>query len=69
MQSYGNWVRENREMLGLTQENLAETIGVPTDTVVGIEIRNSVPSPEVIKKIGRLFKANPPVPEHVELRL
>ena len=50
-----NRVRECRKGLDLTQENLAERLGVSRQTIIAIENKKYNPSLELALKIGRLF--------------
>ena len=50
-----NKLRETRERLGLTQEKLAEQVGVSRQTVISIEGGRYVPSLELALKLSKLF--------------
>ncbi len=54
-----NSVRECRKQLNLTQENLAELLGISRQTIYAIENKKYNPSLELALKLGRLF--NKPV--------
>ncbi len=54
-----NCVRECRKQLNLTQENLAELLGISRQTIYAIENKKYNPSLELALKLGRLF--NKPV--------
>ena len=54
-----NRVRECRKGLNLTQENLAELLGISRQTIIAIENKKYNPSLELALKIGKLF--NKPV--------
>lgn len=51
-----NCVRECRKQLNLTQENLAELLGISRQTIYAIENKKYNPSLELALKLGRLFK-------------
>lgn len=51
-----NSVRECRKQLNLTQENLAELLGISRQTIYAIENKKYNPSLELALKLGRLFK-------------
>ena len=50
-----NKLRETRERLGLTQEKLAEQVGVSRQTVISIEGGRYVPSLELALKLSKFF--------------
>jgi len=54
-----NSVRECRKQLNLTQENLAELLGISRQTVYAIENKKYNPSLELALKLGKVF--NKPV--------
>ena len=54
-----NSVRECRKQLNLTQENLAQLLGISRQTIIAIEHKKYNPSLELALKIGRVF--NKPV--------
>jgi putative transcriptional regulator len=51
-----NKLKVHRAMQGLTQEQLAEKIGVSRQTVIAIESDKYLPSLGLAFKIARLFK-------------
>jgi putative transcriptional regulator len=51
-----NRVRECRKELNLTQENLAELLGISRQTIIAIENKKYNPSLELALKIGKLYK-------------
>ena len=51
-----NKVYELRSRAGITQEALAEAIGVTRQTIIAIEKGNYTPSVILALKIGRFFK-------------
>ena len=51
-----NQVYELRNQLGLTQEALAEKVGITRQTVIAIEKGNYTPSVLLALKIAKLFK-------------
>ena len=51
-----NKVQELRTVAGMTQENLAHSIGVSRQTVIAIEKGNYSPSVLLALKIARCFK-------------
>ena len=51
-----NRVYKLRSKLGLTQEELAEKVGVTRQTIIAIEKGNYTPSVLLALKIARLFK-------------
>lgn len=51
-----NQVQELRNKLGLTQEELADKIGVTRQTVIAIERGNYTPSVLLALKIAKLFR-------------
>jgi len=50
-----NSVRECRKQLNLTQENLAELLGISRQTINAIENKKYNPSLELALKIGKVF--------------
>lgn len=50
-----NSVQETRQLSGLTQEQLAERVGVSRQTIIAIEKGNYTPSVLLALKIARLF--------------
>ena len=51
-----NAVRERRELLGLSQGDLAAELGVSRQTVNSIEVGRYVPSLPLALKLARFFK-------------
>jgi len=51
-----NSVRKCRKQLNLTQENLAELLGISRQTIIAIENKKYNPSLELALKMGKLFK-------------
>ena len=51
-----NKVYELRSKVGITQESLAEEIGVTRQTIIAIEKGNYTPSVILALKIGKFFK-------------
>lgn len=51
-----NLLRNTRESQGLTQERLAESVGVSRQTIISIENGRYVPSLPLALKLGRLFQ-------------
>jgi len=51
-----NKLKEMREKRGLSQEKLAELVGVTRQTVISIEGGKYVPSLELALKFSKLFK-------------
>ena len=54
--SISNQVYELRTKAGITQEELAEKVGVTRQTVIAVEKGNYIPSVLLALKIGRFFK-------------
>jgi len=55
-ESVKNRVYELRTEMGVTQETLAEAVGVTRQTIIAIEKGNYVPSVLLALKISRFFK-------------
>ncbi len=56
LQQYGNLVREKRNSLGWTQEDLAGKVGTITRAQVSrIETGDNQPSPVVLSKLSKLL--------------
>jgi putative transcriptional regulator len=55
-ESVGNKVHATRSMVGITQEALAEKIGVSRQTVIAIEKGNYVPSVLLALRLAKFFK-------------
>jgi len=52
-----NNVKDLRAALGLTQEDLADAVGVSRQTIIAVERGNYVPSLLLAMRIARRFKA------------
>lgn len=55
-ESVRNKVNEVRQRTGVTQEELAEAVGVTRQTIIALEKGNYVPSVLLALKIARYFK-------------
>ncbi|MFH1313510.1 MAG: helix-turn-helix transcriptional regulator [Candidatus Eisenbacteria bacterium] len=53
-----NSLREHRKQLGLTQEDLAKSLGVSRQTIISIERGRYVPSLALALKIAQFFKCS-----------
>lgn len=53
-----NKVKEVRCAQGITQERLAEAVGVSRQTIISLEKGNYVPSVSLALKIARFFKTS-----------
>jgi len=53
-----NTIRVERAILNITQQDLAEKIGVSRQTINAIESNKYVPSTVLALKMARLFKKN-----------
>ena len=51
-----NSVQEHRKKIGLTQEELADKVGVTRQTIIAIEKGNYVPSVALAIKLANTFK-------------
>lgn len=51
-----NKVQQHREQKGVTQETLAQTVGVTRQTIIAIEKGNYTPSVSLALKIADYFK-------------
>ncbi|HTY08689.1 MAG TPA: helix-turn-helix transcriptional regulator [Candidatus Edwardsbacteria bacterium] len=51
-----NHIRENRARLDMTQEQLANLVGVTRQTIISIEAGKYVPSTVLAFKIARVFE-------------
>jgi putative transcriptional regulator len=51
-----NHIRENRARLDMTQEQLANLVGVTRQTIISIEAGKYVPSTLLAFKIARVFE-------------
>jgi len=56
--SMKNTIRVERAILNITQQDLAEKIGVSRQTINAIESNKYVPSTVLALKMARLFKKN-----------
>lgn len=56
---FGQRIKNMRKALGLTQLQLAETVGVDAKHISRIEGGKNFPSPEVIAKFADAFKIHP----------
>jgi repressor LexA len=55
----GDKVKELRKLLGMTQKDLAETLGLKSQTTIAaIEINKNKPSNELLSKMSDLFKVS-----------
>lgn len=54
--SVTNRVQQFRERVGITQEGLAERVGVSRQTVIAIEKGNYTPSVMLALRLARFFK-------------
>lgn len=52
------WLRTLRENLGLTQEKLAETVGVERSLISKFETGSARPSPDTAKAIAQVLGFN-----------
>lgn len=52
------WLRTLRENLGLTQEKLAETVGVERSLISKFETGSARPSPDTAKAIAQVLDFN-----------
>ncbi len=51
-----NLLRQHREKAGMSQERLADAVGVTRQTVISIESGRYTPSLELALRLARLFK-------------
>lgn len=51
-----NFVHHHRRQAGITQEELAEAVGVTRQTIIAIEKGNYIPSVLLALKIARYFR-------------
>lgn len=56
MEAVTNTVYERRQKAGITQEALAEAVGVSRQTIIAVEKGNYTPSVLLALKIARIFK-------------
>jgi putative transcriptional regulator len=61
-----NDIREFRKRFGLTQEELADTLGVSRQTIISIERGRYVPSLPLALKIARFFRCSTDEMFHLE---
>jgi putative transcriptional regulator len=61
-----NDIREFRKRFGLTQEELADTLGVSRKTIISIERGRYVPSLPLALKIARFFRCSTDEMFHLE---
>lgn len=54
--SVKNYVKEFRKKLGLTQQDLAERVGVSRQSIIAIEKGHYIPSLPLALKFSRFFK-------------
>jgi transcriptional regulator with XRE-family HTH domain len=59
MGKLANKVKANREQLGISVRELAVKLGVSPGYVSRVEIRNEIPSPEMICKIADALETKP----------
>lgn len=52
---FGNRLKELRKQSGLTQQQLADRIGVSKSVVSFYELKERAPSPEVLMKLSYIF--------------
>ena len=55
---FGNRLKELRRQNGLTQQQLADRIGVTKSVVSFYELRDRSPSPEVLIKLSAIFRVS-----------
>lgn len=58
MESYGEFVRENRNRLGLSREEVAHQAGISATYVAKIEQGTKQPSPKVRVRLERILSPN-----------
>jgi transcriptional regulator with XRE-family HTH domain len=58
--SLGEFIREKRKALGLTQEELCEKVGIEQGYLTQIERNKRIGSPETIVRIARALGIKPP---------
>lgn len=51
-----NTIKQHREKLGLTQEDLAKAVGVSRQTIIAMEKGNYEPSLGLAFKLSKIFK-------------
>ncbi|MCH7413740.1 helix-turn-helix domain-containing protein [Belliella sp. R4-6] len=55
IQEIGNYIRERRKMLDITQPDLAEMAGISINTLYKLERGEANPSVKVLSKIGEVL--------------
>lgn len=55
----GNKIRKYRKLKGLSQEQLAEKIGIATNTLSSIERGNAFMTAQTLEKIIKIFNVTP----------
>ena len=58
-QQLGNKIRKYRKLKGLSQEQLAEEIGIATNTLSSIERGNAFMTAQTLEKIIKIFGVTP----------
>ena len=58
-QQLGNKIRKYRKLKGLSQEQLAEEIGIATNTLSSIERGNAFMTAKTLEKIIKIFGVTP----------
>ncbi len=58
-QQLGNKIRKYRKLKGLSQEQLAEEIGIATNTLSSIERGNAFMTAQTLEKIIKIFDVTP----------
>lgn len=58
-QQLGNKIRKYRKLKGLSQEQLAEKIGIATNTLSSIERGNAFMTAQTLEKIIKIFNVTP----------
>lgn len=58
-QQLGNKIRKYRKLKGLSQEQLAEEIGIATNTLSSIERGNAFMTAQTLEKIIKIFNVTP----------
>lgn len=56
--SFGKNLKKMRKERGLTQKELANSVGIKRSTVAGYESKDQEPSYEVLKKISKVLKCS-----------
>jgi transcriptional regulator with XRE-family HTH domain len=55
-QSFGQWVRQRRKELDLTQQQLADQVGCPIETISMIEAGQNRPSHLLAERLARFLE-------------